>query len=135
VRQTHSLFSILLFFCAAITGHSQGQSSERLSIRLICKLDYTLDRENRERSEASGEELLAVSYALDGRAVLELQDLGADLLGTVTDDEIAGRTEYFVRGIHVRQEILIDRRTGSYRRTVAVADGAGLFHFGDCREI
>ena len=114
---------------------AQSLAGGRPTIQLICTLDYTLDGENAERSEASGEELLTVRSAPDGRAVLKLQGLGAEFVRTVTEDEIVGETEYFVGGIHVRQEIVVNRATGSYRRILEVADGAGLFHFGDCRRL
>jgi hypothetical protein len=117
-----------------VVATSQGTSGGRLTLWLTCALDYRLDAETGQRSAASGDELLTVSYASGGRAVLKLQNLGAELIGSVTDERIVGATEYFLRGVHVRQEIVIERATGAYRRTLEVADGAPVIHVGTCRQ-
>jgi hypothetical protein len=121
----------------AVPGVLWGQSSanETQIIRLICTLDYSLDGRDAKRTETSGEDFLTVRYGPDGRATIKKDELGAEFLGTVTDDEIVGDTEYDVSDTHIRQSIVVSRFTGSYRRTFIAGDAPGLIFYGDCRRV
>ena len=102
------------------------------TIRLICAYDYTIDQ-NAERSPTSGESLFTINYTNQGSATIKKQDLGALFYGTVTEEQIYGKTRYKIQDKLFIQALTINRYTGSFELTFGTKD-SGLIHFGKCKQ-
>jgi len=106
--------------------------AEQNTIRLICNYSYTIDAEGKS-SKTSGEDLITVKYSDNGEAIIKKQGLGAVFIGTVSDEEIYGKTEYEISGFAIQQTLMINRYTGAFEITFKkVGSEGGLIHCGIC---
>ena len=109
--------------------------AEENTIRLICKYSHTIEADG-SSSGTSGEDLVTVSYSDNGAAIIRKQGLGAEFKGTISDEEIQGKTEYKISGSTIQQTIVINRYTGAFEITFKIIGSeGGLIHCGTCEPV
>jgi S1-C subfamily serine protease len=102
---------------------------------LICKYSHTIEADGRI-SKSSGENLVTVNYTDDGDATIKKQDLGAEFLGKISDEEIYGETTYKISELTLYQTLRINRYTGAFEVTYkTMGSEGGLIHCGICEPI
>lgn len=121
---------ILVAIAAFIVPLESTVAAETL--KLICAYSYTVDAKGQSNPTA-GEELLTVTKSGDGHAVIKKQDLGAEFVGSVSEDTIRGETEYQIQGVTYKETLDINRVTGTFTFTFGNQSSAGLVHHGTCR--
>jgi hypothetical protein len=105
------------------------------TLRLVCTYTQTVMADGRV-SRTSGDDLVTVTYAANGRAIIRIQDVGAELIGTVTPEEISGETTYQLDSRIIRRGIWVNRYTGKFKSVFQyVDDGKGMTHYGSCRPV
>ena len=121
------IFSILLFVSYTY--------AEEHTIQLICKYTHTIN-EDGSKCRKSGEDLVTINYSDYGLAVIKKQGLEAMFIGTITDEEIHGKTKYKIQGTTIQQTILIYRSTGDFEITFKnIGSERGLTHYGTCKPL
>lgn len=106
--------------------------AEENTIQLICKYSHTIEVDGRS-SGTSGEDLVTVNYSDNGEAIIRKQGLGAEFSGTISDEQIQGKTEYRISGSTIQQTIVINRYTGAFEITFKIIGSeGGLIHCGTC---
>jgi hypothetical protein len=109
--------------------------AEENTIRLICKYSHTIEADGRS-SRTSGEDLVTVTYSDNGDAIIIKQGLEAEFNGTISDEEIQGKTEYKISGSTIQQAIVINRYTGAFEITFKIIGSeGGLIHCGTCEPV
>lgn len=101
-------------------------------LKLICAYSYTVDAKGQSNS-TTGEILLTVNKSGDGHAVIKKQGLGAEFVGSVSEDVIRGETAYQIQGVTYKETLDINRVTGAFTFTFGNQSGAALVHHGTCR--
>jgi hypothetical protein len=105
------VFLILLLLASSII--TNPSLADTKTIRIICTDEYLVDR-NGKTIETSGDELITIQYTTNGAAHIKKQSIGALFVGTITDEEIHGITDYTAFNNNIRQEIIINRYTGKF---------------------
>lgn len=109
--------------------------AEANTIRLICQYSHTIEADGKS-SGTSGEDLVTVNYSDTGEAIIKKQGLGARFIGTITDEEIKGKTAYKISGTTIQQTIVINRYTGAFEITFEIVGSErGLIHYGTCEPV
>ena len=127
MKKTRIISVILLTLFFVLEAHA-----ERNTIRLICKYSHTINTEGKS-SGTSGEDLITVNYSDNGDAIIKKQGLGAEFTGTITDEEVYGKTEYKISGSTIQQTLMINRYTGAFEITFEIIGSkGGLIHYGIC---
>ena len=109
--------------------------AEENTIRLICKYSHTIEADG-SISRTSGEDLVTVNYSDSGAAIIKKQGLGAEFKGTISNEEIEGKTEYEISGSIIQQTIVINRYTGAFEITFKIIGSeGGLIHCGTCEPV
>jgi hypothetical protein len=127
-QRTLTVAALLLAFLPQVSS-----AAEPVVIRLRCV--YTHSLEGGKPAGASGESLVTVRYSADGAAKIKKQDLGAEFVGLVSDDEITGETSYQLDSLRVKETLVINRFTGAFRFSYEILGGntGSLIQFGTCR--
>lgn len=130
MKITSIITIILLTLFFVLKAHA-----EQNTIRLICKYSHTINAEG-EISGTSGEELITVNYSDNGDAIIKKQGLGAEFIGTISDEEIYGKTEYGISGRTFQRTLRINRFTGALEITFEIIGSkGGLIHYGICEPV
>jgi len=109
--------------------------AEENTIRLICKYSHTIEADGTS-SRTTGEDLVTVNYSDNGVAIIKKQGLGAEFIGTISDEKIQGETEYEISGSKIQQTIVINRYTGTFEITFHIIGAkGGLIHCGICEPV
>ena len=104
------------------------------TIRLICKYSNTVDKQGNSR-ETTGENLVTVTYSDNGKAIIKKDDLGAEFIGTISEEKIYGETNYQIQNSMFYQTLIINRYTGAFEITFRITGKSdGIVHYGKCEK-
>ena len=118
---------LLIFISLVIASPVSGDT-----IRLTCKYSHSIDAQE-DITEVSGEELITIKYSDNSQAIIKIQDKGTEYIGSVSEEEIVGETNYKIQDNTYYETLIINRHTGAFLRTSGIVGGIdGIVYFGRC---
>ena len=121
-----------------ISFQTQAAPQEAATIRLECAWSSSADAmTGSPLGETTGTKLITIHLPQRGKAVLHKEGLGAAFHAGVTTEQIEAETTYKIGPIQHREQIIINRFTGTIENRILLGDPPtdGIVHYGKCKAL